>query len=579
MVRIEKGNALVSFIWLILALIFLCSMISCSGSRPFVPPPPLPGDRQPIPEPKFRKYNHIKDGFNKQFILQMEQSLEFSRQLRHLAGKPKQAFNLDALDEVPNSSWFTNRNARKRMALEEIARGPNTGSGPDTTGEWIVIRAKAEGITPGFHIKDKHGNRYLIKFDPLGFSELATGAEVVSTKLFYAAGYHVPENYVTYFHPHILRLGDKVKFTDAKGKKRYMNQADLDELLSRIQKFPDGRIRALASKYIPGKPMGPFAYHGLRKDDPNDYIPHQHRRELRGLRVMATWLNHTDTKSGNSFDSYVSENGKSYIRHYLIDFGSTLGSAAHGPMRPQAGHENYIDPHAILFSAATLGLYVKPYEKLAGVKYSSIGLYESELFDPGGFKNNFPNPAFENCNNRDGFWGAKIIMSFTDEQLETAVAQGQYSNPEAAAYLLQVLKERRDKTGRYWYSKINPLDRFELQKTSDGKQNLCFVDLAVEGNLETKEHSRYRYDLRVGGKSVIRSQELGNNTCIPLPEKGEQRSYLEIARGNPQNNLQWEVRIQTKRESNSKWSKWVKVFLSLDEDSGEYSLLGILRQE
>ncbi len=544
-----------------------------------MPPPPLPDDRQHIPEPKVRKYNHIKDGFNKQFTLQAEQSLEFSRQLRHLAGRPKEAFNVDALDEVPNSSWFTNRNHIRRMSTEEIARGPEYGTGPDTTGEWIITRAKAEGITPGFHIEDKHGDQYLIKFDPPGYSEMATGAEVVSTKLFYAAGYNVPENYITYFHPRILRMGEEVKFTDSKGKKRYMNQEDLDELLDRIHKLPDGRIRALASKYIPGKSKGPFAYHGFRRDDPNDFIPHEHRRELRGLRVIAAWLNHTDTKSGNSFDSYVTENGKSYIRHYLIDFGSTLGSAAHGPMRPQAGHENNIDPHAALLSMATLGLFVKPWEKMGEIRYPSIGRYESELFDPGGFKNNVPNPAFENCTNRDGFWGAKIVTSFTDEQLETAVKQGQYSDPEAAAYLLQVLKERRDKTGRYWYSKVNPLDRFELQQSADGKQDLCFVDLATEGNLESKEHSLYRYDLRVGEKLVIRSKKVDNNTCIPLPEGKAQRGFLEMAGGDPNDNLQWEVRIQTKRDSNNRWSKWTKVFLSLDEVSGQYMLLGTSRQE
>ena len=189
-----------------------------------------------------------------------------------------------------------------------------------------------------------------------------------------------------------------------------MNQDDLLELLARIHKLPDGRIRALASKYIPGKPMGPYAYQGVRKDDPNDFVPHQHRRELRGLHVVAAWLNHTDTKSGNSFDSYVNENGKSYIRHYLIDFGSTLGSAAHGPMEPMAGHENLIDPHEIFFNILTLGFYVRPFEKLKNIKYPSIGLYESSLFHPGGFKHNVPNPAFENCTNRDGFWGAKLVM-------------------------------------------------------------------------------------------------------------------------------------------------------------------------
>ena len=559
--------------------ILLGCILACSSGHRFVPPPPLPDDRQHIEEPKERDYNHVSDSFDKQFTKQIEQSFDLSRQLRHLFGKPKQAFNINAFDEVPNSSWFTNRNAMKKMTLDEIARGPDISDGPDQSGGWVITRAKAEGVTPGFTIKDIQGINYVIKFDPKGYPELATGAEVISTKLFYAAGYHVPENYIAIFHPDILKLGERVKFTDEKGKDRFMIENDLDDILNRIQKRSDGRIRALASKYVPGEMMGPFAYQGLRKDDPNDFIPHQHRRELRGLRAMAAWLNHTDIKSGNSYDSYITENGRSYIRHYLLDFGSTLGSAAHGPMEPHAGHENAIDPHEMAINILTLGLYVRPYEKLEGFKYPSIGLYESTLFDPGGFKHNIPNPAFENCTNRDGFWGAKLVMSFTDEQLETVVTQAQYSNPEAAAYLLRTLKERRDTTGRYWFNKVNPIDRFYLRSGTNNQQEMTFVDLAVETDLESKLGSRYRYGLKMNGKSVFESKDIGNTTIIKLPDKSEQRQILLDPVKDDSDDSQWEIKIQTWRDSNNKWGKWVKVYLNLNKTTGEYALLGMLRQE
>jgi len=250
-------------------------------------------------------YNWLEDGIDNQITRQIEEFLDFSRQFRHLFGKPKQAYNVDAFDETTNSSWFTNRNHIKQMPLKEIARGPDTGTGPDTTGKRIITRAKVEGITPGFTIKDKHGNYYVIKFDPIGFNEMATGAEVVSTKLLYAAGYFTPENYITYFHPLILKIDDNVKFTDHLGKKRNMTMPDIERLLSKVEILSSGYIRATASKYIQGKPKGPFAYCGTRKDDPKDFVPHQHRRELRGFKAIAAWLHHNDTKSGNSFDSRV----------------------------------------------------------------------------------------------------------------------------------------------------------------------------------------------------------------------------------------------------------------------------------
>ena len=43
----------------------------------------------------------------------------------------------------------------------------------------------------------------------------------------------------------------------------------------------DGAIRATASEFLPGTPMGGFSPSGRRTDDPNDRIAHQHRRSLR----------------------------------------------------------------------------------------------------------------------------------------------------------------------------------------------------------------------------------------------------------------------------------------------------------
>ncbi len=65
------------------------------------------------------------------------------------------------------------------------------------------------------------------------------------------------------------------------------------------------------ARLLAGKILGPFLYDGTRPDDPNDVVPHQHRRELRALRVFGAWTNLTDLKAGNTLDSLVSENGHS----------------------------------------------------------------------------------------------------------------------------------------------------------------------------------------------------------------------------------------------------------------------------
>src|SRR5262249_35737711 len=152
--------------------------------------------------------------------------------------------------------------------------------------------------------------------------EMATGAEMIVDRLFYALGYHVPDYYLIYFVPERLALAADVEFRDSQGRKRKMTQRDLEKLLAKIPKTKDGKYRGIASIQLPGKPVGPFRYFGTRSDDPNGVVPHEYRRELRGMYVFSSWLSHNDSRSINTLDTLVDEGGSNYVRHYLIDFGS-----------------------------------------------------------------------------------------------------------------------------------------------------------------------------------------------------------------------------------------------------------------
>lgn len=561
-----------------LCLFLLSLSIGCTANRIYKLPVVLPDDTRNIPEPEAQEMNFGHDAYNKIITHQVEQSLDLARQLRHIFGKPRQAMNVDRFGEIKDSSWFTNRNASRPLSLEEIARGADKGLGPDPTQPWTVTKAKLEGVTPGFYIKDSREDRYVIKFDPMGNSELATGAEVICTKIFYAAGYNVPENYVTIFDPSLLFLGKEVEFIDGKGVQRIMTEDDLEALLQKVDRLPDGRIRALASKLVGGKPVGGFKYLGTREDDPNDIVPHEHRRELRGLYVLVAWLKHFDTKAGNNLDVYVSENGRYYVKHFLIDFGSALGSDAIAPQSRHKGHEFDIDTKALFGNILSFGLQVKSWEKLDDFQYSSIGRFNAHDFNPGDSRSNYPNPAFENCTNLDGYWGAKLVMSFTDEQLDTIVKQGQYSDPEAEAYLFKILKERRDKTGRYWFSRVNPLDKFKMIQNSSGVSELTFEDLGVKRNLWSEEQSKYLYDFAFKGKIILEGVDLENRTSILL-EKLEQILIKKTGRKKPYSTQdQWEITLRVQRSPGGKWSKWVKVHLTKNPATGKFALLGIHRQ-
>ncbi|UCG50438.1 MAG: hypothetical protein JSW58_09490 [Candidatus Latescibacterota bacterium] len=555
----QHGGSLSHFVLRAAVVFVVLALLAGCSNTGFNVPDPVPDDRRDIPPPNKQKIHILADGFDKQISRQFGQMFDNSRNLRKLFGKPKQAMNVNAFDEIDDSSWFTNRNAKKQMPIEEIKRGPNTGGGPETAGPWTIIGAKTEGVTPGFTIEDSEGGRFVIKFDPKGWPEMTTSAELISTKLFYASGYNTPENYLTYFDPKILRVGDVM--IEDNGEKRSMNENDLRNILARVDTARDGKIRAVASKFIDGKLIGPFKYHKTRKDDPNDLIPHEHRRELRGLRVIAAWLNHYDTKANNSLDAYVEEDGRRFVKHFLIDFGSTLGSEGDEPKPVWTGYENTFDPHQVTLNTLALGLYVPSWEKKREIRYRSIGLFDSHAFHPQKFKFIFPNLAFENLTKRDGYWGAKIVTSFTDEQLEAAVSVAEYSDPNAAAYLVGVLKERRDIVGRYWFSRVNTLDNFDV---ADGA--LSFTDLAFERGYRAQ--AQCQYTIRKNGEIITEYgelEELDRSTgslSIPLP---------------PSESGLLEVRLRNRIGDGDKWSKWLSVYVNTDDDSGDYSLVAIMR--
>lgn len=301
-------------------------------------------DRKPIPEPKFDEPNLMWTSVDRSIFDQGLELLDLDRNVRKVSGRMTEAKNVNCFDELPNSSWFTNRHGlpQTRMTSDQIARGVNITGGPDTSGIWTVFRPKMGGITPGFWIEDAKGNQYIIKFDLKGFPELSTGATIISGSFLYACGYNVAEETIVYWSPDRLRVREGVMFKGHDGEQRPFTMEVLQDILSSIERKPDGRIRSVASLML-GNVKGPFMLKGTRKDDPNDWCPHQYRRDLRGLYVMASLINHNDVKDHNSMDVYVGEDGKGHIEHYLMDFGSTLGAAGYGPKKIKSGYANYID--------------------------------------------------------------------------------------------------------------------------------------------------------------------------------------------------------------------------------------------
>ena len=243
----------------LLTALFLACLLSLPIAAPAAPElttEPVKwfdADNKPIPEPAEIEENQVWDIADHTFFHQAHKLLDLgwtarrAGNLLRLAG-PRQADNVNALDEVPNSSWFTNRNFLRPMPLEELGEGPGLAE-PDDGGPWEIVAGKFEGGTAGFTIKDASKRYFLLKFDSEGNNEMGSAAEVIATKVLYAAGYNVPRNSVVYFDPGLLQIGPKAKVPTGDGGKRPMTQTDLQGILDNIIPQP-GRHPPLRGQQI-----------------------------------------------------------------------------------------------------------------------------------------------------------------------------------------------------------------------------------------------------------------------------------------------------------------------------------------
>ncbi|MFZ5802102.1 MAG: hypothetical protein ACOY3K_03195 [Candidatus Omnitrophota bacterium] len=443
---------------------------------------------------EFRKqqtslYNDI---YEENIHEEITRPLDLSRWGRKLFSKPLRSANVNVFDEVPDSSFFVNRHARERLSLEALVRGSLENDGPDFSNGLTITKAKNEGLHPGFFIKDSKGDDYLVKFDGLENLELATGAEVISSRIYHALGYFVPQYTIATFSKEDIKIGEGARIRDETGFMKPLTAERLDAMLAKVPVSADGKYRVSASKILPGKNKGYFSFNGRRKNDPEDPVSHRDRREIRSLGVFAAWLDNNDARESNTLDMLVEENGKPVLKHYLIDFNSTLGSARGGPKPPTFGYEYFMDYGEAVKAFLTLGFWEKPWQRRwreAGEKphpSGAVGYFNDARFDPSRYKTQLPYDAFKRLTRADGFWAAKQILAFRDEDIRALVSTGQLSSAEDADYLSKILCQRRDAIARYWLSEAAPLDDFEIR---DGR--LVFRDLAVEYGFEKVEGRTY----------------------------------------------------------------------------------------
>jgi hypothetical protein len=255
--------------------------------------------------------------------------------------------------------------------------------------------------------------------------------------------------------------------------------------------------------------VGPFQLFGTRNDDPNDIVPHEHRRELRGLQVFSAWLNHTRMDALHTIDIVVQPEGQPpHIRHYLFDFSATLGSAITGAKPVWEGRDPIYGQATTLRNIAGLGVYTPGWMHAQYPGLPAVGGFDSKTFEPEKWMSLYRPGAIRQPAAGRRVLGGSTSGRFTDEDIRAIVQVAQYSDPKAARWIADCLIERRNRIARAYFATVLPLDAIGVRGTE-----LTFVDLAVQYQYVAPR--RYRvdwltYDNKAGKPStVLRSTSAG----------------------------------------------------------------------
>lgn len=437
--------------------------------------------------------------------------------------------NVNAFDEVPDSAWFTNRLGKRKPSSKELLEGA-CGAADLLAGEtaaagsWVIDQGKPNGASPGFRIKVAGKYKFLLKTDTTQQPERPTAASAIGAALYHAVGFNTSCEQIVYFDRQVLTLSPGLVVTDNTGVPKPFDARALEGVLRQAGRRGN-LFRMQASAWLPGYLLGPFRYEGTRDDDPNDVIPHEDRRELRGARVLASWINHFDAREQNTMDTWIAANpsvkdgSPGFVRHYYLDTSDSFGSEWDwDEISRRLGHSYLLDWGDIGYDFITLGTTARPWERLQRRPgFELFGYFDADVFEPDGWKNEYPNPAFSRATEHDNAWMARILSRLDRADIESLVTLGKFSRPEHAAFLSEVLEQRLRRILARYFSLLSPLADPHLE----GSGELCLTDLARRRSVAPDARFRYRAVLRDAGGShpLTVSVHPGGGVCVRVPHR------------------------------------------------------------
>lgn len=476
-----------------LALAAICAA-GCGGVSRFALRPPLlrDGDDRPFaPPPAKDPESDYADTLNVTLLRPLSHAFLFE--------PVGEARNVSSLDEVPDSSWFTNRT----VTPAELERGPCPDSGP--VPPFVIKSSKGAGVTPGFVVKDARGHKYVIKIDVLAPKqpEIATAADAITSRLYWAVGFNAPCNDVFFADPADFRLDAKSVEVLKTGDEIPLTEARVKDVWKETTRAADGKLRLAASLFIAGEPLGTWRTEGVRPDDPNDVIPHEDRRELRGERLLAAWTAHWDSRGPNSFDAFQrTRDPLGYVVHYFLDFSESLGGTwtrTKWP-EPRMGFTTVSNLPQIGVDILGFGFVRRPWDELrVDPRFPNLGFLDADHFEPMGFAPQTPMVRWARADPQDLAWMARRLARLGEGHVRAAVRTGRLPNAAEEDRLVELLLARRARILRGSFARVSPLSDVAME----GPDSLCVSDLGVSAGLAAPGAVSYAAALRTGAALTL----------------------------------------------------------------------------
>ena len=409
-----------------------------------------------------------------------------------------EALDVNALDEVPASSWFV---PGRHPTLD----GYKIDGPPEPP--FHDVEAPVGGLKNiARFIVDARGLTYELVPDEKYRSGLRPAAGAIASRIVYALGYYVAESYP-------ITVGNRERVLAVR--------------------WPAARGEASRE---PAIDLGPTRPSSTRTDDPNDVVSHDDRRTMRAFSLVGAFIGLDDVRPLVFRDEYVGIRGKGFVQHQIVTLDDALGASAVAKALADVDRDR--PSHNAWVNLGTFGFSPKERADAAATPSASVGLFV-ESIDPKSFHFSVPFPPADRALPTDLYWIAKRMMRITHARITEAVRSAGIET-RATDYLDRVLLTRRNLCAAYAMKLVTPLEltRIEAGRKATKKIKMPYFaieleDQAIAAGFARAADSQYHFSFldedgdRIGERYVAKPKGKVLRFGVPSSLLDE-RSYLIV---------------------------------------------------